>query len=107
MPKISIEIDITAAELSTLLRELAGKTNSKVKASRPLAYRPAIKVKTAKKPRSDMRGVRWTKQEITWLTKHLKTHSINKKLVLAFKREFGYKRSSSSLANKSYELRRK
>jgi hypothetical protein len=102
MGKISIEIDITADELVQVISGLAVKTNSKAqKRKAPVT----VKVMEKQARTKYKRGQKWTKQEEAWLRDYIETNSINKKMVRAFNRVFGSKRSFSSLANKGYEFR--
>ena len=114
MPKVTIEINVTSSEIVEILTGLAnvGMAQRYAKYSRrpakvkPRRYKNApTKGERIGKPMK--RGTKWTKKEIKWITSYAKNNPINQKIIGAFKREFGYSRSYSSLANKAYDCRRK
>ena len=121
IPKVTITVDVTASEIVEILSGIADIGVAKKYAkyyrrympaavkTRPKKHKRAPATKKAKGERSGKplkRGKRWTKKEQKWIAQYAKSNPINQKIIGAFKREFGYTRSYSSLANKAYALRR-
>lgn len=50
---------------------------------------------------------KWTPQEVAWLKNYMARKGVGTRTVSAFKRQFGYNRSLSSLTNKAGSLRNK
>ena len=131
MANISIVIDISAQEIIAIANALRSDTigvdDSLAKVqdllnqvqelkTTPPAKRQVLTpskkvmmnpVKKSKKTSRRTKPRKWKRMELRWLTTYAKENPINKKIVTAFVREFGYKRSFSSLANKAYECRRR
>ena len=130
MPKIKIEIEISGEEIVGIISGLLeakidhsigkryarhrfsdfSKANNpyKVPPKRPLRQKKKSRLVKKKKASSKLkRGARWTTQEIAWLKNYIKGKPVSKKTVADFQKQFGYKRSYSSLSNKAFSLRKK
>lgn len=130
MPKIKIEIEISGEEIVGIISGLLeakmdhsiGKSYArykfndfskadnpyKVPRKRPLRQKKKTRIMKKKKTSSKLkRGARWTTQEIAWLKNYLKGKPVSKTTVADFQKQFGYKRSYSSLSNKAFLLRKK
>lgn len=135
MPKIKIEIDISSEEIVEIFKRMttkkSGLRNSAYsryfEKSQKDPYQAAMKTKPVKKARkspikdkkkSPVKGKKnlkgkharrggWTQLEVGWLEAWISTKPVNQVTVKAFRKEFGYVRSFSSLSGKAFSLRKK
>ena len=112
MPKIAIEITATTGELAEIISALSVNRTLEITVNpqRPVARSSLKPQKRETKKMSKNRpgrGRNWTNKEIAWLTAYALKNAVSKKVIILFKREFGYRRSYSSLANKAYECRKR
>lgn len=126
MPKIKIEIDASSKEIVEVISGLLGVgqdiksrkayenylfyNNPYGKAS--MKKRPKTTKKVVGKRKVNPKGKHarkggWTQLEVKWLEDWISTKPVNKLTVSAFRKQFGYKRSFSSLSNKAATLRKK
>ena len=133
MPKIKIEIEISGEEIVGIISGLLeakmdhsiGKSyarykfNDFSKANNPYQVRPKRPLRKKKTPvkkgikkKANPKGKHarkggWTQLEVAWLQEWIATKPVNKVTAKAFRKEFGYVRSLSSLSNKAFALRKK
>lgn len=136
MPKIKIEIDISSEEIVEIFKRMTTKKSDLRSAAysryfektQKNPHRPAMnKAKSVKKARkspikdkkkSPVKGNKnlkgkharkggWTQLEVGWLKEWISTKPVNQVTVKAFRKQFGYARSFSSLSGKAFSLRKK
>jgi len=118
MPKIKIEIDISSEEIKELL---LGLLRTKAPSKKPVLDGATkkriqdIKDKRPKKKKASKGNFRktarkggWSRQETAWLEAWIATYKqVGKDVVKRFEKQFGYKRSFSSISGKAFVLRKK
>ena len=136
MPKIKIEIDISSEEIVEIFKRMTTKKSglrstaysryfektqkdpyqATMNKTKPVkkARKSPIKDKKKKpvKAKKNLRGKHarkggWTQLEVSWLEEWISTKPVNQVTVKAFRKEFGYVRSFSSLSGKAFSLRKK
>lgn len=136
MPKIKIEIDISSEEIVEIFKGMTTKKSGLRKTAYSRYFektqknpyeaamnktKPVKKVRKSPikdKKRSPVKGKKnlkgkharkggWTQLEVAWLGEWISTKPVNQVTVKAFRKEFGYVRSFSSLSGKAFSLRKK
>jgi hypothetical protein len=135
MPKIKIEIDISSEEIVEIFKRMTTKKSGlrNTAYSRYFEktdkdpYQAAMNKSPSKKVRKspikdkkkgpvkgkkNLKGKHarkggWTQLEVAWLKEWISTKPVNQVTVKAFRKEFGYVRSFSSLSGKAFSLRKK
>ena len=135
MPKIKIEIDISSEEIVEIFKRMTTKKSGlrntaysryfektdKDPYQAAMNKSPSKKVRKSPikdKKKSPIKGKKnlkgkharkggWTQLEVAWLKEWISTKPVNQVTVKAFRKEFGYVRSFSSLSGKAFSLRKK
>ena len=135
MPKIKIEIDISSEEIVEIFKRMTTKKSGlrntaysryfektdKDPYQAAMNKQPSKKVRKSPikdkkkgpvKGKKNLKGKHarkggWTQLEVAWLKEWISTKPVNQVTVKAFRKEFGYVRSFSSLSGKAFSLRKK